>query len=216
MRRKPSAAAAPDAAVRFAWGAAFFLTLTLVAILGLAHSAQAVTLASSEAATAALISPDDEEIETEAEAAEESEFEVEECLTGEEEECEDESGLEAPEDCLLITAEATVFAFPNSDRVRLQVRYAAISPTAVGVDYGLHGGKGSLFLGGDRKRPASKGVLRLTRSLTAVQMAKVLAAKDFTVRLAVPAAPSYCRPYFERRLDVRRATPSGLSWLQSE
>lgn len=218
MRRRTSAVDPPDAAARFAWGAAFFLTLTLIAILCLARSAQAVTLPPSDAAAAVLMTPVEEEVEAEdeAEAAEEDEFEVEECFTGEEEECEDESGLEAPEDCLLTAAEATVFAFPNRNRVRLQVRYETTAPTAVGVDYGLHGNKGSLFLGGDRKPPASKGVVRLTRALTEAQMVKVLAAKDFTVRLTVPAAPRYCRAYFERHLDVRRATPSGLSWLQSE
>jgi len=216
MRRKPSAVTAPDTAIRFAWGAAFFLTLTLIAILGLAHSAQATTLPPSGNATAALTELVDEEMEIDAEAAEEDEFEVEECLTGEEEECEDETGLEAPEECLLTGAEASVLAFPNRDRVRLQVRYATTVPTAVGVDYGLHGGKGSLFLGRDKKRSQGRGVLRLERVLTEAQMAKVLAAKDFTVRLAVPAAPRHCRAYFDRHLDVKRATPSGFSWLQSE
>jgi len=216
MRRRTSAVIPPDAAARFAWGAAFFLTLTLVAILSLARNAQALTPPPSGATTAVLLLADDEEIEAEAEAAEEDEFEVEECLTGEEEECEEESGLEAPEECLLTGAEATVLAFPNRDRVRLQVRYETTAPTAVGVDYGLHGSKGSLFLGGDRKPPASKGVVRLTRSLTEAQMAKVLAAKDFTVRLTVPAAPRHCRAYFDRHLDLKRATPSGFAWLQSE
>ena len=45
MRRKPSAVASDEeAAIRFAWWAAFFATLTLVAVLGLAKSAQALTI----------------------------------------------------------------------------------------------------------------------------------------------------------------------------
>jgi hypothetical protein len=47
-------------------------------------------------------------------------------------------------------------------------------------------------------------------------MAKARAAKGFTVRLRVPGAPRYCASLFDRQLDVRRATPGGLTWLQSE
>ena len=55
------------------------------------------------------------------------------------------------------SAEATVSAAANKDQVRLQVRYTTTSPTTVSVDYGLHGGKGSLYLGGEKKqlRPAA-------------------------------------------------------------
>ena len=59
-------------------------------------------------------------------------------------------------------------------------------------------------------------MLHLTRSLTESQMAKVMAAKGFTVRLRVPDAPGYCQAFFDHQLDIRRATPSGLSWQQSE
>jgi hypothetical protein len=47
-------------------------------------------------------------------------------------------------------------------------------------------------------------------------MAKVIAAREFTVRIRPLAAPRWCRPHLERHLDVRRATPSGLTWLPSE
>jgi hypothetical protein len=46
-------------------------------------------------------------------------------------------------------------------------------------------------------------------------MAKAMAAKGFTVRLRVPAAPHYCQALFDRRLDLRQATPTGLTWQQS-
>ena len=46
-------------------------------------------------------------------------------------------------------------------------------------------------------------------------MAKALAAKGFTVRLRVPAAPGYCHAFFDRQLDVRRATPTGLCLASS-
>ena len=96
--------------------------------------------------------------------------------------------------------------------VRLQVRYTTSSPTTVAVAYGLHGGKGSLYLGDDKKHFGKRGVLRLSRHLSDAQMAKVMAAKGFTVRLRAPAAPGYCQEFFDYQLDLRRATPSGLAW----
>ncbi len=220
MRRRPSPTADPEAQLtRFAWGIAFFATLTLVAVLGLARSAQAMTVpgVSGSPVAAALSASDGEDFEDEAEASEEEDFEAGEC-DEEEEECEEEdgeSGAEAPAECLLTSAQASVLA-TNNDRVRLQIRYTTTSPTAVTVDYGLHGSKGGLFLGSEKKRFGRKGVLRLTESLTEPQMTKVMAAKGFTVRLRVPAAPRYCNSLFDRQLDVRQPTPSGLAWQQSE
>jgi hypothetical protein len=218
MRRRTSAAPSDEAiAIRFAWWAAFFATLTLVAVLGLAKSAQALTVPAATPGTAAAPAavPADEESEDEAEASEDEGVVFEECE--EDEECEEEDGsAEAPAECLLSSAEATVTASANKDQVRLQIRYATSSPTAVAVDYGLHGSKGSLYLGGEKKQFARRGVLRLTRSLTEAQMAKVMAAKGFTVRLRVAAAPGYCKAFFDHQLNVRRATPSGLAWEQAE
>ncbi len=165
--------------------------------------------------------PADEESEAEEAETGEDEGFGEECEEGEvedEEECEEEEGggAGAPADCLLSSAVATVSATANKNKVRLQVRYTTSSPTAVTVEYGLHGSKGSLFLGGQRKQFARQGVLRLTRNLTEAQMAKAMAAKAFTVRLRVPAVPGYCKPFFDHRLDRRHATPSGLRWEQAK
>lgn len=208
MRPKHGSAADPDsAAARFAWGVSFFATLLLVAVLLLARSAQAAPAAapapSAHAPVTIEIEDEDEELEGDEEELEEDELEE-----GEEDE------EEAPEECLLTRAEATVFAVPGSDRVRLVVRYATDSPTAVAVDYGLHGSKGALFLGKESKPAAKGGVLRQTQTLSEAHMAKVMAAKDFTVRLHVADAPSYCQPFFDRHLTVRHAAPSGLSWSQ--
>jgi hypothetical protein len=212
---------APDdgAAVRFAWCAAFFATLTLVAVLGIARSAQALTVPSAGGPTivAASAPAADEENEEDAEASEDEGFEDENCGVEEDEECEDESaGPEAPQECLLTSAQATVAVAADHNRVRLQVRYATSAPTAASVDYGLHGSRGSLYLGGEKKHLAKQGVLRLSKTLTETQMAKAMAAKSFTVRLRVPAAPGYCQAFFDYQLDVRRATPSGVSWRPAE
>jgi hypothetical protein len=224
MRRNLSAAAADDApAIRIAWWASFIATIALVAILGLAKSAQAQVLTvpgPAPTGDVALLAPAlDEEFEAEdedeAEASEGEELEAEECAA-DEEECEEEAGLEAPPECLLSSAQATIAVAANHDKVHLQVHYTTSSPTAVAVAYGLHGSKGSLYLGSDKRLFAKRGVLRLTKSLTEAQMEKVMAAKDFSVRLRVAGAPHYCQSLFDRQLDVRRATPTGLTWEQSE
>jgi hypothetical protein len=219
MRRRVTTAPSDEAtAIRFAWWAAFFTTLTLVAVLGIAKSAQALTLPPmGTPGTVAAPAPAADEFEDEAEASDDEGFEDENCGVEEGEECEDESGgPEAPEECLLTSAQATIAVAANHDRVRLQVLYATFTPTVAAVDYGLHGSKGLLYLGGEKTRLAKQGVLRLTRNLTEAQMAKVMAAKGFTVRLRVPAAPGYCKAFFDYQLDVRRATPSGLSWRPAE
>jgi hypothetical protein len=221
MRRRPALATSPeDHAARFAWWVAFLVTISLVAALGLARSAQASTAAVPALAAPTLLAFDEEE--DEAEVSEDDEgFGFEACEDEEEAEyCEAEEegpgGPEAPPECLLSSAQASVSASPNRDRVKLRIRYAMSSPSAVAVDYGLHGGKGSLFLGSERKQLGGSGVLRLTEDLNEAQMAKVMAAKSFTVRLRVPAAPRYCQSLFERQLDLRRATPAGITWQQSE
>lgn len=194
--------------------------LVLLVLLCLAPVAKALTVPGPAGLTVpgVLAAPDEEAEEGEAVASEEEELAIEEeCEEEEPGECEEEAGgAEAPVECILTTVRPTVFASGNGDKVRLQVHYATLSPTAVKVDYGLHGSKGSLFLGSEKKRFGRKGVLRLNRKLTESQMAKVLAARDFTVRLRVLEAPRWCGSYFDRRLDVRRATPRGLTWLQSE
>lgn len=194
--------------------------LALLALLCLAPPASALTVPGPTGFTLpdVLAVSDEEGEEEEAAASEEEEIALEdECEEEEPGECEEyASGPEAPIECLLTTVRPTAFASGASDKVRLQIRYAASSPAAVKVDYGLHGGKGSLFLGSEKKRFGREGVLTLNRKLTENQMAKVLAARDFTVRLRVLAAPRWCGPFFDRHLDVRRATPRGLTWLQSE
>jgi hypothetical protein len=224
MRRKPPITTGHDAHLaRVAWWTAFLATVALVAIVGLARSAQAQALpaASPVGPLASAPSLDEEEEEAEAEAAisedEAEELEAEECEAedaAEQRECEEEGEAEAPRACLLSTAEATVSA--SNDKIHLLVRYTTTAPIAVGVEYGLHGAKGSLYLGGEKKHVGVKGKLRLTKRLSDPQMEKVLAAKNFTVRLRVPDVPAYCHPFFDRQLDVRRATPAGLAWSQSE
>jgi hypothetical protein len=220
MRRKPSIAGEEAHAARVARLTSFLATIALIAILGLARSAQASTAPGPPPAgvvPAPALAFDEEEGD-EAEAGEDEGLEGEECEGGEAagEGCESEADAdaEAPPECLLSDVEPTVST--SGDSIRLRVRYAVASPAAVGVDYGLHGSRGSLYLGGEKRRVASDGVLQMSRRLNEIQLAKVLAARDFTVRLRVRGAPGYCQAFFERQLNVRRATPAGLAWSQSE
>lgn len=211
MRRRSALTASNDAsATRFAWGASFFVTIALIAILGMARSAQALTVpVTTGAATAALLPPPtDQEVEEEVEPGEEEEeLEVEEC-----EGCEADTESEA---CLLSSASATVSASSATNKVRLVVRYTAFVRAVVGVDYWLRGSKGPLTLGKDMKRFETTGVLRLTESLSDEQMAKVIAARDFTVRLRPVNAPSYCERRFDKHLTFKHTTAAGLTWSDS-
>jgi hypothetical protein len=204
MRRKPLAA----------------LLLAPIAVLGFAASAQALSVPGPglPIPPTLLAAPfEEEEEEVDADASEDEELEAEACEDGEEAECEEwEHDAQASTECPLTGVEATVLASGNRDRIRLQVRYASAFPTAVSIAYGLRGADGSLFLGSARKRFDGKGVLRLDRGLTEAQMVKVMAARDFTVRIRALEAPGRCQAVVRRHLNVRRATPNGLSWRQRD
>lgn len=210
-------------AIKLAWWAGFLATLVLVFALAQANSAQALTL---PAPAEAMVGAFAEEAEDEGEAPEEDENEdgweygEEECevfAEGEEEEefCEEvESEEGTPPECLLSSAEASVAALPARDTLRLSVRYTARTPAAVKVEYSLRGGKGSLRLGEDRKRFSRKGTFRATERLSDPQMAKVLAARSFTVELQAVNTPRYCHRYFDQKLTVKRVSGGGLTWSE--
>jgi ribosomal protein L12E/L44/L45/RPP1/RPP2 len=217
MRARQTTATADGGArvTRFAWLVSFLATLTLVAILALAKSAQALTVADPGSPVTAAPSAPPSDLESEED--EEEEFEAEECEEDEEEECEGEaSGAEVPDECLLSSAQATVFASGAQDKLRLVVRYTTSTPTLVAVDYGLHGSKGSLYLGQSKEQFGKSGVFRQTEILSEAQMAKATGARDFTVQLYAVHAPASCRHYFERHLTARHAAPSGLTWVDPD
>lgn len=204
---------------RFAWLVSFFATLSLVAILALAKSAQALPILDAVNLPVAAAASPPAEVDSEAEE-EEDEFEIEECEFDDEEceaEAEDEEGGSlAPDECLLTSADATVFASGSQDKLRLVVRYTAVEPTPVVLNWGLHGSKGSLYLGQSKEQSARSGVFRLTETLSEPQMAKAAGAKDFTIQLYSAKAPRYCRHYLDQHLTARHAAPSGLTWADPE
>lgn len=227
MRRKPGFATAHEASpIRLAWLASFFATIALIALLGMARSAQALPLPAIPALPGAPATPvgtvEDEEEECETDAECEEEFDAEECeeLDEEGEECEEDgagaSGAGAPVECRLSSAGATVSADPAHDKLRLSIHYSTFSPTSVAFDYFLRGSKGPLALGGDKKHFAKKGSFHQTESLTDSQMAKVVAAKNFTVELRPADAPRFCNHLLDRHLTIRHAADGDLTWSDPE
>ena len=96
------------------------------------------------------------------------------------------------------------------------IRYTSFSPADVVVDYRLLGGRGSLKLGGGHQRFAKRGLLRVTEKLSDAEMEKVRAARRFTVSMAIPEAPRYCRRYDTRHLTIKRTVHSQVVWFQSD
>jgi hypothetical protein len=160
--------------------------------------------------------PEDEEWEEE-EAAEEGceageEFEGEE---GELEVCgaDGETGPLPPEACLLRTARARLLVFDARERVRLVIRYTSFLPASVIVRYRLNGGR---ELGEARAHFSTRGLFRLSERLRRAEMARVRAARRFTVALEVPAAPRFCRRFGTRRLSIRRTARGQVVWFQAD
>jgi hypothetical protein len=218
MKRRRSSANIEEAQmIRLAWWASFFATVALIAALGLARSAQAITVPTGEPlAAAAILEPEEEE-----ESEDEEESESAECEFAEDEgeeaadECEaegEEGEAEAPRECVLSSASATVSTSTRSDKVQLAIRYTSYRPGAIQVAYFLRGKKGSLILGRDRTHLGVHGVIRDTNTLTPAQMTKALAAKDFTIQLRPTNAPSYCNRLLDRHLTVRHNSAGRLTW----
>jgi ribosomal protein L12E/L44/L45/RPP1/RPP2 len=217
MRRKRNTVGAEEAHIRLAWWTSFLATVALIAILGLARSAGAMTLPPNGSSVAAIIVATPEEEESEAEEESESaecEASEEEEEEEEEEECEAdaEGGADAPRECVLSSASATVSTATHTNKVRLAIRYTAYAPGAIQVVYWLRGTKGPLSLGTDHSQLGKQGVIRKTETLSAAQMTRALAAKDFTIQLRPANAPARCHSLLDRHLTVRHNTSGRLTW----
>jgi hypothetical protein len=168
-------------------------------LLTAAASAHALELPLGGGRLISLAAPGEEtgdgEVEGEDEEGSDEGEEGESCSAEEAEEeiCEEDGGGEAAEECLLEAADASVVATPGNDLVRLTVHYRALEPTAVTVDAGLRGSKGSLHLGSERVHFHRTGVYRDSFSLGPKQMPKALAAREFKIRLRAVGSPADCR-----------------------
>ena len=225
-RTRPDEQKESPISIKLAWWGGFLATLVLVFALAQAQSAHALTLPGPAGAIIGALDDEAEdaavedaavEDDGESEEAWEAEEECEVFGEGEEEEefCEEVEGEDGtPPECLLSSAEATVSALPGRDTLRLTVDYTARTPAAVKVEYWLRGGKGPLRLGEDRQRFNRQGTFRSSERLSDTQMAKVVAAHNFTVELQAVNTPRYCHRYFDQKLTVKRASGGGLTWSE--
>jgi hypothetical protein len=211
----------------FAALAALAVALAVAALATPAHGGTADEAAFADSgpeASSFVVDADESGDEFEVECVEEDEeSEAAEEVEGEGDEAEEECDAEAqvtdslpPEECLLRTARARVFASSAHDRVRLVLSYTALSPTEVTVEYRLRGGKGSLRLGEVSKRFGQRGVFRASATLSEPQMDRVRAAKSFEVQLHVPGAPAFCNRYYAKHLTIRHGGSSQAVWSEAD
>jgi hypothetical protein len=171
--------------------------------------------------SAPAISPEPARAEADfvAEETEEAEGEGEEGDL--EEEAEEDEGEFAegavaylPSECLLRTAKPSVVAQLAHRSLRLTIRYTADTPTRLGIDYWLKGGKGSLQLGSTTRHITKQGTVQETARLDEHEVEKVRAARAFVVHLDVPAAPSSCNGYLTLRLTAKRLRGNRGTWSE--
>jgi hypothetical protein len=178
------------------------LTLALLALGAVAIPAQALSLPLPPVPLAA---PDEEADEPDAadesgpDESEEAEG-SDECTIEDEEDvqlcaeiaAEEREEAEAQE-CVLEDATARVAANPGDDTVALAVRYRAAAPASVTVDARLRGNKGNVHLGSDQARFRRAGTFRETFLVGEKRMDRVLAAREFDLKLQAAGTPRYCR-----------------------
>ncbi len=234
MRKRDDTAASAARTRRIAWLVSVVVPLVVLALLLTLKPAHAATPAAGPAgaiaapsAMAAVGEPaegEGEEAEGCEAAGEEVEAETEAEEVGEETEVEageeeaegcEAAGVPPPASCLLRSAHARILVYAPQDRVRLLVDYTSSARAQATVEYRLEGNRGSLRLGDANRTLADRGVLHLSRRLTSAQMAKVRAAKSFTVELQVPTAPRSCRRFDTRHLTTKRTTRYEIVWSQA-
>jgi hypothetical protein len=200
-----------------AWLSVAVVAVLLLAGLGFARAAVAQPLPPSGSASSFAPEPEGDESEDEGEEGEEEADECESDDEAAEERCEEEveereAAEEEAEECRIEAASATVSALPARNQVRLTVRYKTFEPSVVAVDLQLRGGKGALDLGTEIARFGSSGTFHSSQTLTDPQMARALAAREFTVGLVAVNTPHFCQGSFDRHLTSRSSSGPSLQW----
>lgn len=184
-----------------------------IALLGIALVARPALATSPTASQAQAAAAEEEEWE---EACEEEECEEEawEEVEGEDDggwvQSFDEEASEAPTapssqtQCPLDTVKPKAVFERDRGKLRLVLRYTGDSPTKVGVDFWLRGGKDATSGHGSSERRLDKtGVLSLGRHVDRKAQGKP-GGGVVIVELKAPTAPSDCRSKVTKRLAVGR------------
>jgi hypothetical protein len=199
---------------RLAWWAAFVATVAAIAVLNFVRAADAAPLP-SHPVLAAVADDEEEEIfgEDELPLCKETPRGFEgECLEGEDEE---EAAEGVPGECNFSAETATV-SLSQHGKLRLSFKYGSfeeLEAPAVAIDFHLRGPKGSLAFDVERRNLGASGTIHQTEALTKGQTTRGLATRSVTVRVSPTGAPAYCHPFLDRRLDLRRPSGHGISWL---
>lgn len=124
--------------------------------------------------------------------------------------------VDLPRQCVLRVARARVFVFTKHDKVRLVIHYTSYRPAQVTVSYQLKGSKGKLELGSATDQFKKAGVFRLPVVLDKADIAKVRAAKGFTVKFKIPKTPHSCGRFYTKRLTIKQNVSQQTVWFQSD
>jgi len=195
-----------EVSARFAWWAAFFGTLVVVAVLGLVSSAGAAVpapgpgLAPLEGPSGFFFEPEAEEEEEPCEW-EEDDAAWEECIEAE------EAAAEAME-CVLSSASATLAASAPRRTALLTVRYSAWFAAPVSVRAKARG----VPIATERRHFGRSGTYRRRARLGRGQVARLLGAREVVVELHASGAPRHCRDRFRLHLEPRRHSARGGVW----
>ena len=196
---------------RLAWLVSIVAPVVLIGLLCLVKAASATA-----AANPAPVLPAAPMIENEEEGEDacfEWEIGVLEC---EEPESAAKEGPYPPEECLLRTVQARVVSSPSHDRLLFIVRYSMVVPTRAYLAFEVHKGHDSFALGIVKRHLGKSGVVRINERLGSGQMEKARSASDYLLTLDIPSTPSFCQPYFTRRLSEKRTLHGQTVWLQSD
>jgi hypothetical protein len=124
--------------------------------------------------------------------------------------------VDLPRQCVLRVARARVFVFSRRSKARLVIHYTSYEPARVTVAYALAGKRGKVTLGSASARFRKAGVFRLPVGLKAAQLAKLRAARSFTVRFKIPGVPGSCGRYYAKRLTIPKRISGQTVWFQSD
>jgi hypothetical protein len=138
----------------------------------------------------------EDELEEECEEVEEGLEECEEVDEGE------VSSSRPPQKCLLRSASARIVAYAEKNQLRLTIGYTTYEP----ADAAITLRKGSLRLGSVQRHLGRSGVVRLAKSLSPSQTAKLDAGDRISVQLRIVGAPKNCKRvgYLSPRLVLSR------------
>ncbi len=114
--------------------------------------------------------------------------------------------LDPQAECPLDTVKPKAVFERDRGKLRLVLRYTADSPTKVGVNFWLKGGKDTTSRHDSAERRLNEtGVLRLGRHLDPQAQDRMRSGHVVIVQLKAPTAPSSCRSQVTKRLAVGHA-----------